>query len=283
MCNTEQLSNKVYRFDGFSFYNALEKPNSWGNHSHRELQITIPQTNAQAWITCLSDKPRTRQIASGQSFLVAPDRTHNLDWHKEAKLTLFYFHPDFFSNVVNESFTDRNFEICDRLTLVEDPLIWGIGNIFSHLCSTGLSIEKLYVENLANVLAIHLLKKYIRLEPKEDVSKRLSSQKLTLVLEYVEDNIDSKITLADLASTCGLGKFYFCRLFKNSTNITPYKYILQRRVERAKLLLKSSKLPIADIAYDCGFSSQSHLNKHFCNLVGMNPSKYRKQVNPKWR
>ena len=277
VCDLEKLSDKVYQFDDFSFYSSLEEPNSWENHSHQELQITIPQVNAQAWITCLSDRTYTRQIKSGQSFLVAPHQTHNLDWHQEAELTLFYFHPNFFANFINEPLINRHLKIRQQFTLVDDPLICGIANIFNHLCSANLQIERLYVENLGNVLAAHLLKKYLELET-EDVCKRLSSQKLALVLEYIEDNIDSKMSLSDLARICDIGKFYFCRLFKNSTNTTPYKYILQRRVERAKLLLRSSKLPITYIAYDCGFSSQSHLNKHFHVAVGMSPRKYRQQI-----
>lgn len=272
-------NNKVYQFNDFSFYSSLEQPNNWGNRSHQEMQIILPQTNARAWITCPSSKTRPRQIKVGQSFLVAPYQEYNLDWQQKAKLTLFSFHPKFFANTLNDSLVDRHLEINEEFSLVDDALIFNIGNIFNHLCSSNLYLEELYVESLGNLLALHLLGKYLRFEAKnKNTQNRLSPQKLTLVLEYIEANLDSKITLFDLAEICNVCKFYFCRLFKNSTNTTPYKYILRQRIERAKLLLQSSNLSVSDISYECGFSSQSHLCKHFCRMLKTTPTRYRQKI-----
>jgi AraC family transcriptional regulator len=57
--------------------------------------------------------------------------------------------------------------------------------------------------------------------------------------------------------------------------IPPYKYILQQRVERAKQLLNNSQRSLSDIALDCGFANQSHLNRHFIKLTGVTPKKHR--------
>jgi AraC family transcriptional regulator len=57
--------------------------------------------------------------------------------------------------------------------------------------------------------------------------------------------------------------------------IPPYKYVLQQRVERAKLLLRKSDKPLTEIAFECGFAHQSHLNRHFRKLTGITPKMYR--------
>ena len=279
MCDTKQLSQKVYQFDGFGFYNALEQPNYWQNHGHEEIQITLPQTNANAWMKYQSSSGKTRQqqIESGRAFLVSPHQYHQLNWQTPAELTLFYLHPRFFCIAIDDSIENSHFEIGDRFSLVSDTLIQEVGVIFRYLCGEGMAAEKLYLESLANLLAVHLLQNYLNHKLKvRSLERGLSPKKLDSVLHYIEANLDRKITLSTLANIAGVGKFYFCRLFKSSLGLTPYQYVIQQRVVRAKKLLQYSNIPICDIALDCGFSSQSHLAKHFRSMVKESPMNYRK-------
>lgn len=281
MCNPKKLSSKIYRFNGFSFYNSVERPKDWLDHGHEEIQITLPQTNSQAWMQYQSSTGRqfSQQIQTNQACLISPAQFHQLNWRRTAELTLFYLHPRFFAEAIGNSIEDNHLEVCDRFSLVNDTLIREVGIIFRYLCDLGIATDQLYLENLANLLAVHLLKNYLNYKPKiTSLSKKLSKQRLCRILEYIEASLDQKITLADLAEMAGVGKFYFCRLFKNSLNLTPYQYVLQQRVERAKRLLKYSSLPICDIALDCGFSSQSHLAKHFRSMVNTSPMNYRKSA-----
>ena len=278
MCDTKQLSQKIYQFDGFSFYNALETSNCWKDHGHEEIQITLPQANADAWMKCESSSGKTRhqQIKSGQAFLVSQQQFHELDWQTPAELTLFYLHPHFFNTAIDDSIQSNHFEVSDRFSLISDTLIQEVGVIFRYLYSQKMAAEKLYLESLANLLAVHLLKNYLNQKLKvPSLERGLSSKKLDLVLQYIEANLDCKITLSELASIAGVGKFYFCRLFKASLGLTPYQYVIQQRVAKAKKMLIYSNIPICDIALDCGFSSQSHLAKHFRTIVQESPMNYR--------
>ena len=279
MCDTKQLSQKVCQFDGFGFYNAQEQPNCWQNHGHEEIQITLPQSNANAWMKYQSStgKTRSRQIKSGQAFLVSQHQFHQLNWRNTAELTLFYLHPRFICTAIDDSIENNYFEVGDRFSLVDDTLIHEVGVIFRYLCSKGMTAEKLYLESLANLLAVHLLKNYLNHKLRvPSLERGLSPKKLDSVLQYIEANLDRKITLLELANIAGVGKFYFCRLFKSSLGLTPYQYVIQQRIARAKKLLQYSNIPICDIALDCGFSSQSHLAKHFRSTVKASPMNYRK-------
>ncbi|WP_083892469.1 helix-turn-helix domain-containing protein [Pleurocapsa sp. PCC 7319] len=279
VCDTQKLNHTVYQFDKFSFYNSLEQSSHWAGHNHQEIQITLPQVNAKAWIEYQPSIGRhhTKQIKFGQAFLVSPNQFHALDWQQTAELTLFYLAPSFLEGAIDDSLESNHLEICDRFSLVDDTLIREVGVIFRYLSSCGAGEDKLYLESLANLLAVHLLKNYLNYSLEiSHCHKKLSQKKLNLVLDYIEANLDQKITLANLAKMAGVGKFYFCRLFKSSINLTPYQYVLQQRVERAKKLLENSDLAICDIALECGFSSQSHLAKHFRALVDESPLNYRK-------
>ncbi|MEO1672235.1 MAG: AraC family transcriptional regulator, partial [Cyanobacteria bacterium J06631_2] len=81
-----------------------------------------------------------------------------------------------------------------------------------------------------------------------------------------------------VARLIDVSQYYFCRSFRTSMGVSPYKYVIQQRIAKAKNLIASSKLPLAEIAYDCGFSSQSQMTQHFRKCVGVTPKVYRNQL-----
>lgn len=92
---------------------------------------------------------------------------------------------------------------------------------------------------------------------------------------YLDSLTNVLIKLTDLAQLLDMSQFHFSRLFKQSIGITPHQYLSQQRVERAKQLLKKTDHSIADIAFECGFSSHSHLSKQFRQFTGVTPKAYR--------
>ncbi len=136
---------------------------------------------------------------------------------------------------------------------------------------------RLYVESLANILAVHLIRQYATTQPQQIpiYEGGLPQRQLVQVLEYINEHLSQDIKLADLAAMLGMSQFHFSHLFKQSIGTPPYQYLLQQRVERAKQLLKQSDAQVVDIALECGFNSHSHLSKQFRQLVGMTPTAYR--------
>lgn len=138
-------------------------------------------------------------------------------------------------------------------------------------------VGRLYVESLANVLAINLLREYSAAKPRVALYEGgLGDRKILQISDYIQAHLDQSIKLADLAEVAGMSQYHFSRLFKQSMGITPHQYLLKQRVEQAQQLLKGTKLAIAEVALQCGFNSQSHLTKHFRDATGTTPSSYRK-------
>jgi len=79
-----------------------------------------------------------------------------------------------------------------------------------------------------------------------------------------------------LAGMCALSEYHFARMFRESFGLPPHQYLLARRVNRAKELLRSSSLPLSEIALACGFSSASHFTNRFRQAMGATPGEYRK-------
>jgi AraC family transcriptional regulator len=94
-------------------------------------------------------------------------------------------------------------------------------------------------------------------------------------LDYINEYLGQDIKLTDLAALVDMSQFHFSHRFKQAIGVSPYQYLLQQRVERAKQLLKQTERSIVDIALECGFSSHSHLSKQFRQLTGITPKAYR--------
>ncbi len=139
--------------------------------------------------------------------------------------------------------------------------------------------SQLYLESLANVLAVHLLRQYMAAPVHLPVYQGgLAQRQLGQVLEYVHAHLDQDIKLADLATLLDMSQFHFSHLFKQSLGISPYQYLLHQRIERAKQLLKQTDRAIVEIALMCGFNSHSHLSKQFRQLTGQTPRAYRNEA-----
>jgi len=96
------------------------------------------------------------------------------------------------------------------------------------------------------------------------------------VLDYMESRLEDDIGLGELAAVAGMTPHYFCRAFRLSLGVPPYRFLINRRIERAKLLLSSTDTSITEIALSLGFASHAHFSTTFRRTVGRSPAAYRK-------
>lgn len=99
------------------------------------------------------------------------------------------------------------------------------------------------------------------------------SSKVTDIITYIHHNIDSQLTVGDLASHFYLSTSYLCWLFKKSTGTTINSYIITRRIELAQRLL-SGGYSVNEVYSMCGFNDYSNFFKAFTKKVGISPKKY---------
>jgi len=97
-------------------------------------------------------------------------------------------------------------------------------------------------------------------------------------LDYIEANLGAKMAIDEIADVVSLSKSHFSRAFKCSLGSSPMAYVAARRVERAKLMMTSTRERLTDIALACGFADQSHLNRYFRRVVGTSPGLWRRQI-----
>jgi AraC family transcriptional regulator len=98
---------------------------------------------------------------------------------------------------------------------------------------------------------------------------------LRRIREYIDDNLERRISVEQLAGLANLSVCYLVRAFRQSMGVTPHDYLIRQRVGRAKQLLAGTDMPRSEIALAAGFADQSHFARRFRQYVGMSPRHYR--------
>lgn len=112
----------------------------------------------------------------------------------------------------------------------------------------------------------------------ESMRGGLPGWRLQRVRGYIESHIEERITLADMAGAAQLSPFHFCRCFAATVGLSPGRYLVERRVERAKRLLGEGGLSLVEVALACGFAGQSHFTTAFRKSAGETPGRWRERV-----
>lgn len=133
---------------------------------------------------------------------------------------------------------------------------------------------RLYADTISTALVAHFVNHYSLDTPGNLFNLPPSErQRLGRVIDYIESHLTADISLSDLALEAGLSKFHFSRLFKDVVGLTPHKYLLRRRVEKATQFLKQGE-PITQVAYRFGFTDQSHFTRVFKQCKGLTPKTF---------
>jgi AraC family transcriptional regulator len=156
-----------------------------------------------------------------------------------------------------------------------DPLLYYLGLELANEARRANPQGPLYAESLTTTLTLYLLRHYSTSRVVRELSRsRLTPAQLRMLDEYIHAHLDQKFTVADLAACLHLSAPHFERMFRATTHRAAYRYVLELRLDQARLLLAHSGLPIAEVAHRCGFSSQSHFTAQFTRYVGITPARF---------
>ena len=220
---------------------------------------------------------RQEQQNFGSVTIMPAEAEHYCAWKSTVKFIVLSFTSEIIKEIAPETVNPDKIELLPTFAKPEpDRVIAGIGMGIKQQLETDPDGCDFYVEHLKNALLAHLLQNYCTVEHLlKSIGTGLPPYKLRQAIEYINDNLDRKIQLNDVAKLVDISQYYFCRQFHESMGVSPYKYVIQQRINKAKNLIEHSKLSLADIAYECGFSSQSQMTQHFRKCVGVTPKVYK--------
>jgi AraC family transcriptional regulator len=161
----------------------------------------------------------------------------------------------------------------------EDPILWATATKLKHVIESAQCESKLYFDALASVLAHELSRSGRELARTSPVSRGgLASWQKRAVISYIEEHLDERVSLITLARLARLSQHHFCRAFKQSFGTPPQGYLLQRRIERAKVLLADRANSITDVALTLGYAFNSSFTLAFRKITGQTPSEFRRAL-----
>lgn len=159
----------------------------------------------------------------------------------------------------------------------DDALLRALMLGFLAEAESGGGNGRVLVESLTTAFAVHYLQRYGVGTPEDSGPREgLDARRLRRVVELLDSRFAEDLSLEDIARDAAMSKFHLIRKFKLSTGLSPYQYLIKRRLERACALLRQGGLPIAQIALAVGFGDQSQFNKHFRRAYGTTPAAFRR-------
>jgi len=191
-----------------------------------------------------------------------------------------YLRQSVFAAVVSEMYggDPASAQIVPRFATI-DPLLEQLALAIASALRDGNARDGLYIDTLAQMIAAHLARTHCTRSraPRPAAAQTIPSWKMRRVIEFIEENLEHDLRLEAMAAQVEVSPLYLPRAFKAAVGQSPHQYVLARRIERAKDLLRNTQSPIVEVAFSSGFSSQSHLSNWFLKLVGVSPATYRRQ------
>jgi AraC family transcriptional regulator len=220
-----------------------------------------------------------------QSPVVTPGSIHLLTTGPERSFShrdpldciVLSIEPSYFHRALADSSRSERIELIERLAL-QDPQIERLVTALHAEAKAGAPTGTLFGQSIATALTVYLAQRYSSsLSTLHSYRGGMPRTRLNRVLEYIAAKLQEDVSLASLAETAGMNLYYFCRLFKQSTGLSPHRYVLEQRIKRAQQFLRTSDMTILEASVRSGFADQGHFTKVFRRFVGVTPTEYRAQ------
>jgi AraC family transcriptional regulator len=229
--------------------------------------------------TFVEGMPRSALRDFQRKFVFVPAGHEYHDWQQPlslARVAYFYFDPE---ALPVEADSERNTRSFSPRLFFEDEELWEQAIKLKALLDRPHAGDRYYGEALGVVLAHELLRLNDEARRVETPLRGgLAAWQQRIVVEYIQDNLAEYIPLSTLAQLVRLSLFHFCRSFKQSFGMPPHRFLTQRRIERAKLLLEKRAISVSEVGMAIGFSEKSSFTAAFRKATGLTPSSYQRSV-----
>jgi AraC-like DNA-binding protein len=192
---------------------------------------------------------------------------------RESLVTHFYLSRRFLTSVMAQTNERLVRDPADRIFAIDTRLAKAARDYAARAFDESDPPTPLEMNARSILLAIDILRE--DKASNENKISRLNKLKSHRIIDMIDENLGSRLSLGDLSAELGYSTSHFLLLFKNTFGVTPHRFLLAKRIDRAKELIKRGSIPLSQIALECGFASQQHFSTLFRRATGVTPSAFR--------
>jgi AraC family transcriptional regulator len=264
----------VFARDGrFEFVSHDSAPAEYTEEAHAMIQICVPMVGARYKVTRETETGEivAQELAARDVLLVPAGQPHAVTWQRRAGIVSLQISTRF----VEESLDEAPLSLPDLFT-VRDRFVTAAAAELYNSMRAGEPVSPVFAEALAVGIAYRVTTVASRRGARTGRPlRRLTPLQVHRVERFINDNLERRIELEELAGMIGLSRWYFLRLFRDTVGTSPHDYITRLRLERATGLLRSTSRSVMDIAADVGMT-HSHFSRLFARRVGVTPTEFRR-------
>ncbi|OLS64343.1 helix-turn-helix transcriptional regulator [Pseudomonas putida] len=238
-------------------------------HVHEGYSIVAIETGAQ----CFWHRGADHVAPVGSVVLINPEELHTGSRAHENGWSYRGCYPDVahMTSVLDELELSAGGTPGFSSSVLQDPLVFR-ALLGLHRCAQQ-GASALEQQSAWREAALLLMQRHARVrDPRAPGNEPLA---VARARELLDARLDCPPSLEELAAAVHLSPFYFARVFRQATGLPPHAWLKQRRLARARTLLRHGYLPF-NVAVDLGFSDQAHLNRQFKQAFGVTPGEYRR-------
>ena len=246
-------------------------------HEHLEHFVHLVVRGSVRYEVLTGGRTLRYQSGPGTTFVLPRGTIDELRWGGPTERIAVAIHPSLLCNALDETIGRTDIELIEHWNLTDRNIMAVLLAMTTDL-EEGSPAGRLYGDSLANALAVYLLTRYAtRHHAPQRYRGGLPRHLLKRVFNHIDEHLATDISLTQLATVAGMSTHYFAELFRQSTAHPPYRYVLLRKIERAKQSLRHPQRSVLDAALDAGFQNPSHFARTFRRFVGVSPSQFQSE------
>jgi AraC family transcriptional regulator len=270
------LFKQLGEWAGLRIHRARVNPGRMLEHTNRFHEVNVAIAGSLTTHKISASGMHVAMKGSAGNLCITPaGQAISAHWERQLDNMGISIEPRFIERTAAENHFSSGFEFLE-IYRGEDPLVQQIGLTLLSEAESDSPSGRLFADSLIQTLTLHLLRNYTTAIAKNGTANGgLSGHRLKRVKEFIDANLESDLTLAEIAAVADLSQFHFAREFRKATGATPQQFLMQRRIEAAKELLSMDGLPIVEVSLRTGFKNQSHFTTLFRKFTSFTPKAWR--------
>ena len=267
--------NNKYNGDGFQFYHRTADSLIIPEHEHFAHTAHLHLKGPVARKVRCSGLSRSTVLFQNSISLFPAGTCHAVEFVGIVDQLVLNIIPQRLEKSMGESFEEKSIEVQECDQAADGRMEHLIHALYANL-QEGAPVGGICTESLVASIGVCIAQRYSVGCPRMIIrNPGIPRGWLNRVFALVEEKLADNIRLMELAEAAGMSMFHFARMFKQSTGQSPYQYVVTRRMDTAKQLLRNQAMSVLEVSVRTGFVDQRHFTKVFRRKIGVSPAEFR--------